>query len=842
MANALRKQNTHRPVQKRLLFPLAAVFIVLIVSTATTLLLVQRSHLKYASHEFLEKSYSEFSNLLENQSNSLSALLAVLVQDKSFERLLASADRNGLYDKYQPLFAELRENYNITHLYFQRPDRTNILRVHKPGRSGDIIDRYTTRHAQGTGLLTSGLELGTLGTLTLRVVQPVFHKGEFIGLVEVGKEIEDVLAKIHLKFGADCFLAVNKKLVERSGWEEGMKMLGRAADWNESTDMVVNYRSPELSTELTGQILSAAPLRAGALLEKNYEGHQWHILSWPLPDATGKVIGQLFLLHDITRQVESFNNLGVIVILATLVVGFGLICYLSLVLKRTDRHIHEQQERLFVSDAKIRGSIDVLDKLGLGVRIVNRSFYADEVNETARSWFGPSADGCCYEGVSATGVPCVECPLGGAEVPDGSVRFESKDAAGRIFDVSVVPLLQSDGSVHMMEVIDDITERRENEHQLQRVEKIEAVGTLAGGLAHDFNNILTGLFGNIALAKARLAADHPANKALERATNSLKRATNLTGKLLTFSKGGDPIVEYVRLEDVIREVVEFDLSGSNVRFEFEPPHDIWAAEVDKAQAQQIFSNLTLNARQAMAEGGTLSIRLQNAAIEADEVGWLSTGTYLKIEVSDQGCGIPAEQVPHIFEPYFSTKQKGHGLGLATIHSIVRRHGGHTCVQSEVGRGTTFTIYLPASRNRRLARHEEMEIARDVTHFDAKILVMDDEEDIRLLTKEILTMAGCSVVTTCDGDEALKEYKRALQAGTPFDLVLLDLTIPGGMGGPRAAQEILQINNQARLVVSSGYADNSIMANYADHGFRAVVTKPFTAERLTGVVATVLSAE
>jgi PAS domain S-box-containing protein len=253
----------------------------------------------------------------------------------------------------------------------------------------------------------------------------------------------------------------------------------------------------------------------------------------------------------------------------------------------------------------------------------------------------------------------------------------------------------------ILSVVRDITDRKHAEAALQKMEKLKSVGTLAGGIAHDFNNILTGLFGNISIAKETLPKDHPGFASLEEAENSMNRAIRLTKQLLTFAKGGSPVTESVRLDSLVAEIVRFDLSGSNVKPIFEPVNDLWPAEVDKGQIQQVFSNLTINARQAMPDGGHLYITLENADISGNDVPDLVSGKYIRITVTDEGAGMTRKHLDRIFEPYFTTKQAGSGLGLATTHSIIRQHGGGIHVDSQLGKGTTFTLYLPASELQQL---------------------------------------------------------------------------------------------------------------------------------------------
>lgn len=398
----------------------------------------------------------------------------------------------------------------------------------------------------------------------------------------------------------------------------------------------------------------------------------------------------------------------------------------------------------------------------------------------------------------------------------------------------------SDGAArHMVGIVQDITERKRVEAELLKMQKLSSVGTLAGGIAHDFNNILMGLFGNISLAKTEIPKDHSGFKPLEDAEKSMFRAIRLTKQLLTFAKGGEPVKEDVNLGTLVEEVAQFDLSGSNVMLAHKQPPDLWLANIDKGQIQQVITNLALNAREAMPSGGHLYITFENAEIDNDTSRSLHPGKYVKLSFKDEGSGIDPKIIDRIFDPYFTTKHTGSGLGLAAAYSIITKHGGHIGVESELGKGTTFTLYLPASKSQTLPRDVPF-TAKPVSTFPAaKILVMDDEEFICMVVPRWLTRKGCAVETASDGRQAVEMYKRALETGTPFDLLILDLTIPGGIGGQEVLKELLAIDPAVKAIVSSGYAESSVMSNFGFYGFKGVLAKPYTENQLQAVIRDVL---
>ena len=408
------------------------------------------------------------------------------------------------------------------------------------------------------------------------------------------------------------------------------------------------------------------------------------------------------------------------------------------------------------------------------------------------------------------------------------------------FDVIKVPMKDSSGEISgLCGIARNISERKKAEEELHKMQKLKSIGTLAGGLAHDFNNILTGLFFNISLAKSELSQDHPGFSDLESAEKSMKRASRLTSQLLTFAKGGEPIMEDVSLGKLVEGVVRFDLSGSNVMPVLKQDENLWIAKVDNGQIQQVISNLTTNANQAMPDGGHLYITLENANILENAISGLYQKKYIKLTVQDEGTGIEQKHLDRIFDPYFSTKHTGSGLGLATVYSIITKHGGHISVDSELNKGTTFTLYLPVSETKHLPDTKQLSLGLSTIKRTARILVMDDDKMIREAATKMLKLMGHSVETAPEGKQAIEMYKQSLDIGEPFDVVIMDLTIPGGVGGKEAIKGILDIDPEARVIVSSGYANDPVMANYTEYGFKDIVAKPYSMSHLWDVLNRVL---
>lgn len=374
-----------------------------------------------------------------------------------------------------------------------------------------------------------------------------------------------------------------------------------------------------------------------------------------------------------------------------------------------------------------------------------------------------------------------------------------------------------------------ITETKRMQEELIKAQKLESLGVLAGGIAHDFNNILTGILGNLSLANARLDPRHGIAKYLQDCEKAAVRASNLTRQLLTFARGGEPVKKVIEPASLITETTSFVLRGTNVRSIVKPAEDLWCLEADSGQLSQALHNILINAAQAMPHGGTVTVNAMNETLEPDNSLQLPPGHYVKIVVNDSGCGIPSENLARIFDPYFTTKPEGNGLGLASVYSIVKRHGGAVEVSSTVGAESSITIHLPALPGGR--PEDEVTGNASAPAGSGRILIMDDEDFIRDIATAILEFMGYDVESCTEGGEAVELYRTALESDLPFDAVILDLTIPGGMGGKEAAALILGIDPGAVLIVSSGYSNDPVIANFRQHGFSGMVSKPFDAKGL-----------
>jgi len=513
----------------------------------------------------------------------------------------------------------------------------------------------------------------------------------------------------------------------------------------------------------------------------------------------------------------------------------------------TERKLTE--EKIQKNEEYIRNILDTVDE---GFIVVDHNYriltanraYCESVGmhrdkvigrhcfEVSHNRFSP-----CYEG----GEECSVKEAFSSGTPQLAYhRHEDLDGNTIYVETKAFPILDASGTIiQAIETVNDITEKLLLEEERLKVQKLEAIGTLAGGIAHDFNNLLQGVFGYLSLAKMVPGQNEEAVAALEEAEKALHLSVKLTNQLLTFSKGGKPVKKTTDLQTVIDNAARFSLSGSSTLCSIAKGEGLWPIEADEGQITQVIQNIILNAVQAMPKGGRLEISTRNILTTDPELPeGLNAGRYVEIAIRDQGTGIQQKDLAKIFDPYFTTKEKGSGLGLATSYSIIKNHGGAIRVDSSPGEGTTFFIYLPTSELVYPQAPQKQEV-KDPTR-SGKILVMDDELMICEVATALLGMLGHEVDFAINGEETIAKYQAALKSEKPFDLVILDLTIRGGIGGTETLRKLSAIDPGVKAVVSSGYADNAVVSNYRDYGFSAFLNKPYSMDGLRNVLSAVLN--
>ncbi len=504
--------------------------------------------------------------------------------------------------------------------------------------------------------------------------------------------------------------------------------------------------------------------------------------------------------------------------------------------KRAERALDRQRERLAVTLRSIGDGVITTNMYG-EVALVNK------VAEELTGWTQEEAYGKPLQEVFSivnerTRVSCenpVEMVLesGGTVELANHTALIARDGTERIIADSGAPIRDKEGTIiGVVLVFRDITDKQRMEAEIQKMQQIESLGVLAGGIAHDFNNILTSILGNINLGRLYTRPGEKLHEILVDAEKSVLRARDLTRQLLTLSKGGKPLKRSGSIENLLRDTAIFALRGSNIIPEFDFEEALWQSEFDEAQMGQVFNNLVLNARQAMHKGGVIKISASNMEGGSVMVPPVGDGRFVRITVADSGEGIPEGHLPHIYDPYFTTKKNGTGLGLTTTFSIIRNHDGYIHAESTPGVGTVFSVYMPA-----VSVNPQNEARQDAGFITGRgrILFMDDEELVRTIASKLLRHLGYDVTCVQNGEEAIKEFARALEDGREFDAVILDLTVPGGMGGTETIEKIRDLAPGVRAIVSSGYSNDPVMAEYKNYGFDEVAVKPYKIEELSEVL-------
>lgn len=501
------------------------------------------------------------------------------------------------------------------------------------------------------------------------------------------------------------------------------------------------------------------------------------------------------------------------------------------------------EEALRESEEKYRTIIDNIEAVYYEVSLSGRWVF---LNDAARNIFGRDKEellGRKYseflteENSAKLREVFNEVYKSGVAVKDYSWKMINPDATERHLEFSISLMKGAAGRASGFRgICRDVTGRKRAEQELLKLEKIESIGVLAGGIAHDFNNILTAVQGNVSLAKLLQDPDSKALHRLSEAEKACVRARDLTQQLLTFSKGGAPIKKTASIAEVLSDACSFALRGSNVRCEFAISEQLRTVEIDEVQIGRVIGNMVINADQAMPDGGLILIGAENVSVSPQQNLPLEPGHYVRISIEDHGQGIDERILPKVFDPYFTTKSEGSGLGLATAYSIVKGHGGHITVESELGMGTTFHLFLPASDR---ATFPRMSTEERVMSGSGKILIMDDEDQIRDLAGELLHLLGYEVDTARDGEEAIDLFKSAKASGKVYDAVILDVTVPGGMGGREVIRHLRAIDGNVKAIVSSGYSHDPIMADYERYGFSGVIPKPYNARQLSEILSKVI---
>jgi len=968
-------------LKNRILIPLSLALVILLTGFVVSFYQNQARHLNAEIIQKLESVEKLFAAQLDNDAQMMSAGLEIVLHDKQLQTALKNKDRGALLKQALPLFKLLRSNHRITHFYFTGPDRVNILRVHKPNKYGDKINRFTTLEVERSRKTSCGIELGPLGTFTLRVVAPWYEEDRLIGYVEFGEEIEHITQKLHDILKVELYVVIQKKFLTRKTWEAGMRMLGRKAAWDRFPAVVMIDRTAEVFPEDLIKFLNETHRTSMKTdIEISLNDRRYRTIFLQLKDAGDRGVGDMVIMFDVTDMASDFHTTIFHVGAICLAVGGILFVLFYIFLSQIERQIVKSSEALQESEEKYRLLLNNLPSVvykgykDWTVEFIDRKlelltgYDVDEFNSKKMKWSDiivkedienakenfiqalksdklyareyriRSKDGdilwiqergqiiCDKKGkieyisgvffdvtdrkqaeqelrvseeqleaifssvhtgliiidgeshtiidanpyaVSLIGVSadkiagkvCHEfiCPAekGKCPITDLGQTVDKSERVLLSIDGEKIPILKSvtivniDGKECFVESFVDISdlkkaeeEKKRLEAQLQQAQKLKSVGILAGGIAHDFNNLLSIIMGNISLVENDIKPEVGVSEYLKEAKKASLLARDLTKQLITFSKGGAPVKQLSYISNLIEKATDFALSGSMVGCEFNMPDDLWPVEIDEGQIRHVVNNVVINAVQAMPKGGTIEICAENVVSGTDidyEGVLLQDGKYVKISFRDQGVGISDKDLPVVFDPYYSSKErgtkKGMGLGLATSYSIIKKHNGEITVESKVGVGTTINIYLPASKIEVPVKKklEEKEIIGK-----GRILVMDDEEMVRNMIGQMLNRLGYKVEFSKDGAEAIESYRKAIKSDEPFDAVMLDLTVRGGMGGKDAIQKLIEIDPGVKGIVSSGHSEDPVMADCEKYTFCAAVAKPFSMPELSVVLDKVIT--
>jgi len=696
------------------------------------------------------------------------------------------------------------------------PDQQPTVEAADERRKRGETDRYELEMVSKDGTRIPVLVSGS----------PHFEDGRFAGTMGVFTDVTRIKkAQAALRESEDKF----KMLAEHSPSMIFINQRGRIVYANRMCEEVMGYAREELySPEFDFRTLVADESRE--MVERNFKSHS---------------AGDEVAPYEYTLVTKTGRKLDAVLTTALIPYG-GDDAILGTVtdvteLKRAHRELAAEKEQLAVTLRSIGDGVITTD---MGGRIV----LLNKMAEKLTGWEQSEARGRLLSEVfklidGKTKQP-LEDPLRSI-IDDGSMieltertTLVRRDGSERLVADSGAPIFGSDSEiVGAVLVFRDVTEKVKLEEEIRRTRRLESIGTLAGGIAHDFNNLLTAVLGNISLAKMFTSPGEKLFDRLTLAERATSRARDLTQQLLTFSKGGKPIVKTLSLVPIIRDSADFGLRGSNVKAEVSLAENLLPVKADEGQIGQVISNLVINASQAMPEGGVIRIRAANREVARGSNLPLEPGNYVEVTVEDTGVGIPKQHLSRIFDPYFTTKQEGSGLGLATAHSIITKHGGYIAVESTIGQGTKFTFYVPASDESPPTEHDSP-AARQNGLRGGMALVMDDDETVRGVLGDMLEYFGYEAEFAGDGTEAVKAYSEAFSAGRGFDVVIMDLTIPGGMGGKETIRKLIEIDPEVRAIVSSGYSNDPVMAEYEQHGFKACVAKPYRVDELETVLKSI----
>ncbi len=860
MQDAVFNRDTHLPPQHgqpyfyRLMIPLCVIIVLLVSAFSIALLLANKQEMDRFSQHINTDALESFELALNKRATILNALEDILLENNNLYELLQNRDRAKLFRIYNPLFQKLFKKYSITHLYFHLPDRTNLLRMHKPNMHGDIINRFTMVNAQKSEKLSKGIELGPLGTLTLRVVQPIHYNEKLIGFLELGQEIEPILQYIEKRLHIDIALSINKNLLKKNQWESGMTMLGWEADWNRYPDKVLIYYSkPYLLAALEPTTLNTPNHSQQKVMnDPLLDNKTWKIFSHSLRDVSGKEIGNVHLFLDITAQKAAFSRLVIITATFALVLLTILFVFFYTMLRHIDANISSQQKQLIVSEKRQHSLLDAISESGIFLCVIDAKYHIRYMNKSMINIFGNKIGGVCYKDINGYDSPCTYCHMEQVISQGETICYHSVFANKQIYNTIAVPYVDMDGTPCKLGVMQDVTHQRRIEDEkaaleqkLHRAQKMEAIGLLAGGVAHDLNNILAGVVSYPEILLINLPHDHEMRGALLSIQEAGNRAANVVDDLLTAARG---VARKKELHDLNQLIQEYHDSPECHKLFSVHPNNTIRLQLDASDGviscssvhiKKCLMNLVTNAAESTTGENTICISTHNQQVNEPEASSnkIETGTYVILSVFNSGPPISEEDLHHIFEPFYTKKvmgRSGTGLGLTVVWNTMLEHDGAVTVNSDSQR-TYFRLFFPVDTKSKPTRSEnEEEIP--LKGNSEQILVVDDDPQLRKIAEKILEGLNYQVHTADCGASALHFVQ-----DHPVDLLILDMLMEPGMNGRQTYEKILELYPGQRAIIISGFSESDEVKAALRLGANTFIKKPYSIPQISQAVQEALRA-
>jgi len=786
----------------------------------------------------LDSRSQRFTKALQHEVNDEANRMRLLSSTYLLERpeikkALREKDPDRLLQYSSDIFEQLKHNFGITHLYYHDTQRVNILRVHQPARHGDTISRITMLNAVKKGSSSSGYELGPLGTLTLRVVTPWYDGIGLLGYIELGKELELIVQNIANHEDMKILMAVDKSFLNHQGYELSNQKKHLPSFWNEFKSMVI-INSKEQTPAVIHHAIEAfdrANTPSSSVID---DGQVYYSLSSvPIIDAANRKVGDYYILMDISAEVRSSRDVLITIALIGLLMTIGFLVFFKSKLNQSRKasnmllqSIHCTGEAMLITDQD--GVVEYVNPAYTKLTGYN----SDEL--TGKLLASSGDDHSFYQAMWHS--------IRHSEVWNGKITNIRKDGSTYPANLTISPIYQDlknhNVISHFIGIQSDLSEIESLEQQFHQAQKMEAIGTLVGGIAHDFNNMLAGISGNLHLAQQGTLDNPEVSSRLNNIKTLTFRAGTMIQQLLTFARKGHVSVKPIPLRAFIHDTLQLLQAAmpENITLDQAVCADEVMISGDETQLHQVLMNLLGNARDAVESVPQPRVRIGMELLDVDDTRLkkfpeTSNRPFVHISVQDNGCGIPADKLEHLFEPFYTTKEqgKGTGLGLAMVFGAVQTHEGVIDVESIEGEGSTFHIYLPVLES--LNGNERDESLSFVKGSGEVVLLVDDETHIIETGQVVLESLGYQVVTAMDGDQAVNIYKANADK---IDICVLDVVMPV-MGGNEAAREIRQVRPDAKIIFATGYDKNLL----TDMDHETVVSKPFTVDELSLLIQSTL---